>query len=55
MVCGERGLDVLLAALVPLIGYALYVDHQELASQLQALRRAECHKIFQEQISTYPE
>jgi hypothetical protein len=26
--------------------------HQELASQLQALRRAECHKIFQEQIST---
>lgn len=25
---------------------------QELASQLEALRRAECHKVFQEQIST---
>jgi DNA invertase Pin-like site-specific DNA recombinase len=53
VVCGEHGLDVLLAALIPLIGYArTSTARQELASQLQALRRAECHKIFQEQIST---
>jgi hypothetical protein len=35
------------------IGYArTSTARQELASQLEALRRAECHKIFQEQIST---
>jgi resolvase-like protein len=35
------------------IGYArTSAARQELASQLEALRRAECHKIFQEQIST---
>jgi DNA invertase Pin-like site-specific DNA recombinase len=34
-------------------GYArTSTARQELASQLEALRRAECHKIFQEQIST---
>ncbi|MGW4094443.1 recombinase family protein [Nocardia sp. NPDC004750] len=35
------------------IGYArTSTARQELASQLEALRRAECHKIFHEQIST---
>ncbi len=35
------------------IGYArTSTARQELASQLEALRRAECHKVFQEQIST---
>ena len=35
------------------IGYArTSTARQELASQLEALRRAECHKIFSEQIST---
>lgn len=35
------------------IGYArTSTARQELASQLDALRRAECHKIFSEQIST---
>lgn len=35
------------------IGYArTSTTRQELASQLEALRRAECHKIFHEQIST---
>jgi DNA invertase Pin-like site-specific DNA recombinase len=35
------------------IGYArTSTARQELASQLEALRRAECHKILQEQIST---
>ncbi|WP_235619131.1 recombinase family protein [Embleya scabrispora] len=35
------------------IGYArTSTARQELGSQLEALRRAECHKIFQEQIST---
>ncbi|MEV6576280.1 recombinase family protein [Streptomyces sp. NPDC051577] len=35
------------------IGYArTSTARQELAGQLEALRRAECHKIFQEQIST---
>ncbi|WP_199783049.1 recombinase family protein [Streptomyces alboniger] len=34
-------------------GYArTSAAHQELASQLEALHRAECHKVFQEQIST---
>ena len=34
-------------------GYArTSTARQELASQLEALRRAECHKIFHEQIST---
>jgi hypothetical protein len=31
------------------------IPSKKLASQLEALRAAECHKIFQEQISTYPE
>ncbi|MFE7511287.1 recombinase family protein [Streptomyces sp. NPDC057540] len=35
------------------IGYArTSTARQELASQLEALHRAECHKVFQEQIST---
>jgi hypothetical protein len=35
------------------IGYArTSTARQELASQLEALRRAECHKIFSEQIGT---
>jgi len=35
------------------IGYArTSTARQELASQLEALRRAECHKVFSEQIST---
>ncbi|WP_438948613.1 zinc finger domain-containing protein [Streptomyces atratus] len=35
------------------IGYArTSTARQELASQLEALRRAECHKVFHEQIST---
>jgi DNA invertase Pin-like site-specific DNA recombinase len=35
------------------IGYArTSTARQELASQLEAFRRAECHKIFHEQIST---
>lgn len=35
------------------IGYArTSTARQELASQLEALRRAECRKVFQEQIST---
>ncbi|MFJ8745606.1 hypothetical protein ACIRL2_40380 [Embleya sp. NPDC127516] len=35
------------------IGYArTSTARQELGSQLEALRRAECHKVFQEQIST---
>ncbi|WP_367132207.1 MULTISPECIES: recombinase family protein [Streptomyces] len=35
------------------IGYArTSTARQELASQLEALRRAECHKVFKEQIST---
>lgn len=35
------------------IGYARTLNaRQELASQLEALRRAECHKIFSEQISS---
>ncbi|WP_406500885.1 recombinase family protein [Streptomyces sp. NBC_00846] len=35
------------------IGYArTSTARQELASQLEALHRADCHKIFKEQIST---
>jgi hypothetical protein len=35
------------------IGYArTSTARQELASQLEALHRAECHKVFKEQIST---
>ncbi|MEU2360117.1 recombinase family protein [Streptomyces noursei] len=35
------------------IGYArTSTARQELASQLEALQRAECHKVFQERIST---
>ncbi|MFD5415475.1 recombinase family protein [Streptomyces nojiriensis] len=35
------------------IGYAhTSTARQELASQLEALHRAECHKVFREQIGT---